>query len=235
MRLRPLLSVAVAVAVVAAACSGVVTTTTVDSSVIGAPIGSEVAGDSAPVTRADATANDAAREPITMSLTLYRLLNADGLGTERSTEEIAEIGERVNEVWAQAGIRFDPLLVRDIEVPAEAIGPIIVAGDIDPLLDSFASGIDVPDAGQLNGFYVSEAFGVNGFAPIGTRIFFVVDEPSVPDHRVTSHEIGHLFGLHHDLGDPGRLMFSGTDGEALVEREQLVARYFAEGILDGAR
>lgn len=234
MRLRPLLSVAVAVAVVAAACSGVVTTTTVDATDVVALADPAASGDDVPAQN-DATVNDTAREPITMSLTLYRLLNADGLGTERSADEIAEIGERVNQVWAQAGIRFNPLLVRDIEVPAEAIGPIIVAGDIDPLLDSFAAGIDVPDAGQLNGFFVSEAFGVNGFAPIGTRIFFVVDEPSVPDHRVTSHEIGHLFGLHHDLGDPGRLMFSGTDGEELVEREQLVARYFAEGILNGAR
>jgi len=228
MRLRPLLSVAVAVAVVAAACSGVVGTATLASGDIADF--TEVAA-----TLADGTATDADREPITMALTLYRLLNDEGVGTDRSVEEIAEIGERVNEVWAQAGIRFDPLLVRDIEVPIEAIGPIIVAGDIDPLLDSFAAGIDVPDAGHLNGFFVSEAFGVNGFAPIGTRIFFVVDEPSVPDHRVTSHEIGHLLGLHHDLGDRGRLMFSGTDGELLVEDEQFVTRYFAEGILDGAR
>ena len=92
-----------------------------------------------------------------------------------------------------------------------------------------------PPPGIVNGFYVREAAGVNGFAPTGRRIFFVVDEPSVHDERVSSHEVGHIFGLHHDLNNPGRLMFSGTNGTTLRPEEQAVARYIAQGLLDGAR
>jgi len=63
----------------------------------------------------------------------------------------------------------------------------------------------------------------------------VIDGPSVFDRRVSSHEVGHMLGLHHVLGDAGRLLFSGINGMALIEDEATVARYFARGILQGLR
>jgi hypothetical protein len=68
-----------------------------------------------------------------------------------------------------------------------------------------------------------------------SRVFFVVDEPSVNDRRVSSHKIGHILGLHHELFDQNRLMYSGTNGELLTDIEQAVARYGAQGIVDGVR
>ena len=62
-----------------------------------------------------------------------------------------------------------------------------------------------------------------------------MDTPSVYDERVTSHEIGHILGLHHVLDDAGRLLYSGTNGMSLTEEEQAVARYAAEGLLAGVR
>ncbi len=175
----------------------------------------------------------AERQTLTVSLTLYRLVDSDGgnLGSVRSEAEIAAIGENVQTIWAQAGITFDPLIVRTLDVPTETLEPIVVSGAFDALFSELSQS-GAPDLGQINGFFLSEAFGVNGFAPNNTRVFFVVDEPTVPDERVTSHEIGHIFGLRHATDDPGRLMFSGTNGTVLIQEEQDVARYFATGIID---
>ena len=68
-----------------------------------------------------------------------------------------------------------------------------------------------------------------------SRTFFVIDEPSVFDRRVSSHEVAHMLGLHHVLDDPGRLLYSGTNGMVLTGDEATVARYFAQGINRGVR
>ena len=62
-----------------------------------------------------------------------------------------------------------------------------------------------------------------------------MDTPSVLDERVTSHEIGHILGLHHVLDDQDRLLFSGTNGMNLSEEEIIVARYAADGLLKRVR
>ncbi len=63
----------------------------------------------------------------------------------------------------------------------------------------------------------------------------MADEPTVHDERVSSHEVGHILGLHHALGDSDRLMFSGTNGTDLADEEITTSRYGATGILDGVR
>lgn len=95
--------------------------------------------------------------------------------------------------------------------------------------------INLPLFAPIVGFYVRDLGGPNGINPANSNTFFVMDTPSVHDERVTSHEIGHILGLHHVLDDAGRLMYSGTNGTALSDEEQAVARYSAKGILDRVR
>ena len=77
--------------------------------------------------------------------------------------------------------------------------------------------------------------GPNGINPFRSRSFFVIDEPTVFDRRVSSHEVGHILGLRHASGDPERLLFSGTNGMTLTENEATVAQYFAQGIIQSVR
>ena len=157
------------------------------------------------------------------------------LSSARTTERLTEIAREMNGIWAQADITFDPVTVEAIDVPIDTLRPLATSLDSDPFFAGAGTRFDVPNPGVVNGFYVRRAGQVNGFAPTGSRVFFVVDEPTVHDERVSSHEVGHIFGLHHTLEDAGRLMFSGTNGMALSEQEQEVARYAAQGLLDGVR
>jgi len=178
-------------------------------------------------------------ETIALPLSLYVLIDADEQGDSsrssvRDPAELEEIADRMGEIWAPAGIVFDPVNVATLKVPAAAL---IDLDRLEARTFLAAAGVefDVPDPGVLNGFYVAQLGRVNGFAPNGSRTFYVTDRPSVHDERVSSHEVGHLLGLHHALDDTGRLMFGGTNGMALTDEEITVARYFANGILDAVR
>ena len=182
--------------------------------------------------------SDPERQPIVVSLSLYVVSNAgadSSLGTQRSVADVEAIVADIAPIWEQADIVFDPIRVLAIDMPENVLGQIAVAGRTDSFFTEVGRTFDLPEAGAINGFYVRDAAGVNGFTPIASRVFFVVDEPSVNDRRVSSHEIGHIFGLHHELVDQDRLMFSGTNGELLTDVEQAVARYGAQGVVDGAR
>jgi hypothetical protein len=189
---------------------------------------------------ADAPPNtEAARETINVSLSLYVVSDGDDdesrLGTRRSVSDVETIVADMTPIWAQAGIAFDPVRVLKIDIPADVLADIASTGRTDAFFAQAGRTFELPDAGAINGFYLREAAGVNGFTPTASRLFFVVDEPTVNDERVSSHEIGHILGLHHDPFDRNRLMFSGTNGELLTDVEQLVARYSAQGIFDGVR
>jgi len=58
-----------------------------------------------------------------------------------------------------------------------------------------------PDSSLISGFYTKEIGGTNGITPLGTGWYLVMDEPSVFDRRVSSHEVGHILGLRHTLND----------------------------------
>ena len=187
--------------------------------------------------------NTAAPDPgeqLNIPLTLY-LMNdaadpaASPLSSQRTEEGLAVIAQDMGGVWSQAGVVFDPINIETIEAPTDVLERIILGLDTSAFFDQIGTTFDVPNPSIVNGFYVRGAGRVNGFAPSGSRVFFVVDEPSVHDERVSSHEVGHIFGLHHQLDDPDTLMFSGTNGTVLTEDEIVVARYTAQGILDGAR
>lgn len=174
-------------------------------------------------------------ETIRLPVSLYIVVGNTGPSSTRTVDEVTEIGTRITDIWSQAGIVLDITVVGEIEVPPDVIAAVADRDGRAFLIAANQGRFEIPDPGALVGFYVPDAGGANGFAPLGLRMFFVTDEPTVHDERVSSHEIGHILGLHHALDDPGRLMFSGTNGIALAPDEIAVARYTAQGILDGLR
>ncbi|NOX31426.1 MAG: hypothetical protein GXP35_15470 [Actinobacteria bacterium] len=203
--------------------------------------GDETAADSgptsSPVTEVGAatSVDTTIRAVLRVPLSLYRVASSDESvfgSSSRTEDELRSIADKMNTIWAQADVVFDPVRVETIVVPAELLTGIDQL-DPDDFLRAAGREFDIPEPGVINGFYVASAGRVNGFAPSSQRVFFVVDEPGVNDERVSSHEIGHILGLHHDLDDADRLLFSGTNGEALTPEEQTVARYFARGYLIG--
>jgi hypothetical protein len=173
--------------------------------------------------------------PINLPLTAYILDDNTGQrSSQRTAEQLQGIYEKVNAIYAPAGITVDLQAVHRVQLP-----PVYLTAVSNGDFEHFFSGINhdftLPDPSLLNAFYASDIGGPNGITPFRTRTFFVTDFPSVHHERVTSHEIGHILGLHHVLDDPGRLMFSGTNGMTLSEEEITVARYAAQGLLDGLR
>lgn len=193
----------------------------------GAPVPSAVAGESPPVI-------------VELSISLYVVDEAggkarSGLSSQRDVDSLTAVLQDMQLIWDQAGITLDTATITRIEASTEALTALSL-GDTGAFLNDVYSGAtEVPNPGAINGFYVRDLGGINGVAPFGTQVFFVTDQPTVHDERVSSHEIGHILGLHHARDDSGRLMFSGTNGMALVEAEVSTARYTAGGIIDGSR
>ncbi|MEM7335893.1 MAG: matrixin family metalloprotease [Chloroflexota bacterium] len=156
------------------------------------------------------------------------------MASDRTVEELTAVYERVNDIWAQADIRLDVQTIESVILP-ESITRSILFGDFNPFFANVGQTFDVPNASLINAFYSKEIGGPNGIVPFRSRVFFVMDTPSVHDERVSAHEVGHILGLHHVLDDPDRLMFSGTNGMMLSDEEIAVARYAAQGLLDGVR
>lgn len=165
---------------------------------------------------------------ITVPLSLFVVHEAGGvegsnLSSRRTEAELAAIAVNVGEIWSMAQIRFEPVAVHTVELPRDVVADLM-SGDATSFMDGSGPAFSIPGPGAVNGFYIPFAGGANGFTTHGSRVFFVADESSVHDERVTSHEIGHIFGLAHATDDPGRLMFGGTNGMALTNTEIDTAR-----------
>ena len=176
---------------------------------------------------------------ITLTISLYRLVSGGSepnpaLDSARTDEGLRDILEGMNGIWNLANIQFEARYIGPLEVPDEVL-LAIATGDFNPFFGEVNRTIDPPDPGIINGFYAREIGGPNGINPRGSRLFFVTDQPSVHDERVSSHEVGHILGLHHVLGDSDHLLSPGTNGMLLEEEEITVARYVAMGILDSVR
>ena len=185
-------------------------------------------------------AADDAEAPIAMPLSLYIVDEAGAsptskLSSRRDAESVEQVLERMRTIWDQAGIELVSRSIARITAPADALIDL-GQGETTAFLNGLYDGsIEVSDPAVINGFYIGSLGRINGITPVGTRVFFVTDEPSVHDERVSSHEIGHILGLHHETSDSGRLMFSGTNGTELADEEVGTARYVAQGIIDGLR
>lgn len=177
-------------------------------------------------------------EPVLVSLSLYIVDEAtegpaSSLSSQRDVPGVEQIAEGIQDIWEPSGIDFSVITIARIVASSEALSALARGGTSEFLDGLYSGSIAAPDPGSINGFYVRSIGSINGIAPFGARIFFVTDTPSVHDERVSSHEIGHILGLHHASDDSGRLMFSGTNGMDLVEAEIQVALYNAEGIANG--
>ena len=174
-------------------------------------------------------------ETLAIPISLYVVVVEGDIESEYSSQrtpaELVDILDAANEIWAQADIQLELVTAETIEVPLAVILALSFYQDLDPFLEQVGTEFSVPQPGLINGFYMRDIGGANGVSPFNTRIFFVMDEPSVFDERVTSHEVGHILGLHHTLADPNRLIYPGTNGLILTDEEIVVTRYVAKGIL----
>lgn len=172
---------------------------------------------------------------ISLPLSIYIIDSEDdSFNSARNEEEIRQIIVRANTIWAQANIELELQTIERITLPDNVMTGI-VRGDFSSFFADVTSQFAVPNPSLINGFFAQQIGGPNGIVPFNSRVFFITDEPSVLDERVTAHEIGHILGLHHVLDDSERLMFSGTNGINLSDEEILVARYAAQGTLNRVR
>lgn len=186
----------------------------------------------------DAT-SDTNQTQITLGISMYLLVDDaeepdPAISTSRDIADLTSILRGVNEIWSQADIRFELRFIGALELPREVLLGLS-DGNTAPFFDGLGRRFEVTSPSTVNVFFTPRFGTANGVNPSGTRTAFIIDRPSVHDQRVTSHEIGHMLELHHDLSDSGTLMFSGTNGMALSDQEVVTARYIAVGILAGVR
>ena len=167
---------------------------------------------------------------------IHLLSSADNpaLRTTLTGGDVERILQKVNRVWAPAGIQFFmESLVCEPAAPSknqEEPNPTKRApAGLDAMLDHMPP---ATRCGEAFNIYYIKSFEVNGVFFGKPEAIFVKDTASLrtveggidePLPRVTSHELGHAFSLIHRQ-DTFNLMASGTTGTSLNEQEIRQAR-----------
>ena len=182
-------------------------------------------------------------EQITIGISMYLLVDDledpnPAVSSVRTEEELVAILEKMNEIWGQANVRLELATLDTLVVDRDVLKEV-GAGNIRAFFDRLGKSIPFDETsretGLISGFYTRRIGGPNGSTPLGSRWYMVIDEPSVFDHRVSSHEVGHILGLQHTLGDRGRLLYPGTNGMTLTPEEVTLTRYVATEMLKAQR
>ena len=159
------------------------------------------------------------------------LLSAKEGGAIQTTlleTDINRILGKLNAVWAQAGLHFylESVVCEAASHQEIYEGSVTIGGnsellELRPLISRATNMFHIYYLKQMpmNGIFFPEAIFVKDTASL-RNVTGGLDEP-LP--RVTSHELGHAFGLSHRQ-DTTNLMASGTTGAWLNEEEIKMAR-----------
>lgn len=186
---------------------------------------------------------EASLEQITVGISMYLLVDDledpnPAVSSVRTEAELIAILERMNQIWGQANVRLELAKVDTLVVDREVLKEV-GTGNIKAFFDRLGESIPFDETGSqtslISGFYTRRIGGPNGITPLGSRWYMVMDQPSVFDHRVSSHEVGHILGLQHTLNDPGRLLYPGTNGMSLTPEEITRTRHVAMELLKAQR
>ncbi len=148
------------------------------------------------------------------------------VSTTLAAADVTRILQKINRVWAQAGLHFYLESLRR----EEAANPDRYPGGQDEGLGLLSLRPDASKAPDVLHVYFIKRMSVNGLYLAGA--IFVKDTASLrevdggidePLPRVTSHELGHAFGLPHRQNRTN-LMASGTTGIWLNEEEVRIVR-----------
>jgi hypothetical protein len=157
-------------------------------------------------------------EQIIVPVKIHKVVDEKGVYTSsRDDQNILELFEGANRIWAHGGIYFQVEEIVTSEVSLEAI-PNAINGNYLELFNHPNIDHDV-----INVFLVQSLNGLNGQALIYFNSILVSDFTSVNDYRTTAHELGHLFGLRH-VSPSDRLMARGRNGEILSNEEIELSR-----------
>jgi len=147
--------------------------------------------------------------------------------TTRTENEIPELFEQVNHIWAPAQIKFTPTILPQENIINTQLVKLMDTYFTTSLVDGYDL-IDVYFVSNVvyneeigNGMYNKQPF--NGWTNRKLRRIFINDVLTVDFSKCVAHEIGHALGLDHTFEEKD-LMGEFRNGINLSESEIKIAR-----------